>query len=511
MVTQHTEGAFATRAEAAWQRIFVVPFCFMGMGIFRVWTETLYANNQIGFPALSVPFALPVPFVDGYSFFDFVSAFVLVLLAVFARRLAPLCRHPWVIVTCVACMVGSACVNFASLLAPELAALLFWPSVVLGGVGIALILMLWSEFYGCINPLRVALYYSAGIAVSCLILWAFKGLSLWWLFIGACLIPIVSLLCLWRSYATLPRDSYPPAYQGDFSFPWKPVAVIGVYSFVYGLRGGVFAGPLAMNSGVGAFIGAVIVYALVCRQISRGANAQAADGGEGEPAGAAFDFSLLYRIGIPLMFVSLVPLEGPLPWWGFVADTCALASYTVLLILIMAILGNLSYRYGVCALWIFAIERAVRLVTSQSGRIVGNAMQPLEADPLANALLLAAMAGLLVVVAALFLSEKSVSSSQWGVVLKPAARGETREFEQNRLAVKCHELAHQAGLTAREEDILLLVAQGMTLGQISRELYIGSNTVKTHMKHLYQKLDVHSRDEVFALLGVKGETGPTGR
>ena len=140
MATQHTEGAFATRAEAAWQRIFVVPFCFMGMGIFRVWTETLYANNQIGFPALSVPFALPVPFVDGYSFFDFVSAGVLVLLAVFARRLAPLYRHPWVIVTCVACMVGSACVNFASLLAPELAALLFWPSVVLGGVGIALIL-----------------------------------------------------------------------------------------------------------------------------------------------------------------------------------------------------------------------------------------------------------------------------------------------------------------------------------------------------------------------------------
>ena len=266
-----------------------------------------------------------------------------------------------------------------------------------------------------------------------------------------------------------------------------------------------------MNSGVGAFIGAVIVYALVCRQISRGANAQAADGGEGEPAGAAFDFSLLYRIGIPLMFVSLVPLEGPLPWWGFVADTCALASYTVLLILIMAILGNLSYRYGVCALWIFAIERAVRLVTSQSGRIVGNAMQPLEADPLANALLFAAMAGLLVVVAALFLSEKSVSSSQWGVVLKPATQGETREFEQNRLAVKCHELAHQAGLTAREEDILLLVAQGMTLGQISRELYIGSNTVKTHMKHLYQKLDVHSRDEVFALLGVKGEAGQAGR
>lgn len=511
MAARQAGEPFSVRAESVWRRWFLVPFCFMGMGIFRVWTETLYANNQIAFPALAIPFDLPVPYVDGYSVFDFATALVLVLLAVFAHKLAPLYKRTWAVVTCCLSMVGSACVNFASLIAPELASLLFWPSIVLGSIGIALILMLWSEFFGCINPLRIALYYSAGIAVSCLILWAFKGFSPWLLFIGTCLIPIISLLCLWRSYATLPHDSYPPAYQGDFSFPWKPVAVIGVYSFVYGLRGGVFSGPLAMNSGVGAFIGAALVYVLICRQINRGANSQTADDGADETTGTSFDFSLLYRIGIPLMFASLIPLDGLLPWWGFVADTCALASYTVLLILIMAILGNLSYRYGVCALWIFAIERAVRLAASQSGRIVGNAMQPLETDLLANVLLLVAMAGLLIVVAVLFLSEKSISSSQWGVVLKPVAQGEAREFEQNRLAVKCHELAHQTGLTAREEDILLLVAQRMTLGQISRELYIGSNTVKTHMKHLYQKLDVHSRDEVLALLGVKGEADSTRR
>ena len=50
------------------------------------------------------------------------------------------------------------------------------------------------------------------------------------------------------------------------------------------------------------------------------------------------------------MLASLVPLEGALPWWEFVADTCALARHTVLLILITAILGNLSYRYGVLVL-----------------------------------------------------------------------------------------------------------------------------------------------------------------
>lgn len=246
-----------------------MPFCFMGMGIFRVWTETLYANTRVGFPALDHVVATPFASFDAYSVFDIIAALTLIVLALFARRIAPLYRHPIAIVLTVVCMVGSACVNFASLLAPDAAQALFIPSVTLGGVGIALILMLWSEFFGCINPLRVALYYSASIAVSCLILWAFKGLSFWWLWAGCCMVPIVSLLCLWRAYATLPPDAYPPTYQADFSFPWKPITVIGAYSFAYGLRGGIFSGPLAMNSGIGAFLGALAVYGLICHSINQ--------------------------------------------------------------------------------------------------------------------------------------------------------------------------------------------------------------------------------------------------
>lgn len=538
-------GSFSRAAERGWRRLLPVPFCYMGMGIFRVWTETLYANNQLQFPALEPPFSIPWLPIDGYAVFDFIAAAVLILLAVFARRIAPLYRHPPAIVATVVCMVGSACVNFGSLIAPEMAPLLFWPSVVMGAVGIALILMLWSEFFGCINPMRTALYYSSSVAVSCLILWVFKGLSFWWLWVGACVVPIVSLMCLWRAYSTLPHDAYPPAYQGDFSFPWKPVAVMGVYSFVYGLRRSIFVGTLAMNSGVGAFLGSAAVYLLICASVARsspgtsakdvpakgvvrGAAQGVAQDGQDAPDGQndgelshSFDFSILYKIAMPLMLVSLVPIEEVVPHWQFVADTCALACYTILLVLIMVILGNLSYRYGVCALWLFAIERAVRLVAPQVGRLAGEAMQTAELDPIWDVLSIAVMAGLLVFVALMFFSEKNLSSSQWGVVLKNAVHmgGGGQASERNRLGVKCEEIGRQAKLTPREEEILLLVAQGKTVGQIARELYIGTNTVKTHTKHVYQKLGVHARNELLELLGVKepqrGEVsvpaGPSGR
>lgn len=84
--------SFSIQAEKLWKSFFPVPFCFMGMGIFRVWTETLYANSQVDFPALS--FGILVSFFDAYALFDYLSAFILVLLAVFAKRIVPLYTHP---------------------------------------------------------------------------------------------------------------------------------------------------------------------------------------------------------------------------------------------------------------------------------------------------------------------------------------------------------------------------------------------------------------------------------
>ncbi len=49
------------------------------------------------------------------------------------------------------------------------------------------------------------------------------------------------------------------------------------------------------------------------------------------------------------------------------------------------------------------------------------------------------------------------------------------------------------GLTARQSEILFHVAQGSTNEAIGLTLDIHSTTVKTHLKNIYQKLDVNSR------------------
>jgi LuxR family maltose regulon positive regulatory protein len=50
-------------------------------------------------------------------------------------------------------------------------------------------------------------------------------------------------------------------------------------------------------------------------------------------------------------------------------------------------------------------------------------------------------------------------------------------------------------LTERERDVLALIAQGLTNREIADHLVISVNTVKTHAKHIYDKLDVRNRAE----------------
>jgi DNA-binding NarL/FixJ family response regulator len=48
-------------------------------------------------------------------------------------------------------------------------------------------------------------------------------------------------------------------------------------------------------------------------------------------------------------------------------------------------------------------------------------------------------------------------------------------------------------LSDRESEVLALIAQGLTNAAIARELYLSVETVKTYVKRLYAKLDVHNR------------------
>jgi DNA-binding NarL/FixJ family response regulator len=56
-------------------------------------------------------------------------------------------------------------------------------------------------------------------------------------------------------------------------------------------------------------------------------------------------------------------------------------------------------------------------------------------------------------------------------------------------------------LTPREADVLELLQQGQSNAQIAAALQVGVETVRTHARHVYRKLEVRSRRELASLTG----------
>ncbi len=59
----------------------------------------------------------------------------------------------------------------------------------------------------------------------------------------------------------------------------------------------------------------------------------------------------------------------------------------------------------------------------------------------------------------------------------------------------------QSNLTQREKEILQLLIKGLSYKEIASNIFISLETLNSHIKNIYRKLDVHSRSELAARFG----------
>jgi DNA-binding CsgD family transcriptional regulator len=58
---------------------------------------------------------------------------------------------------------------------------------------------------------------------------------------------------------------------------------------------------------------------------------------------------------------------------------------------------------------------------------------------------------------------------------------------------------HSHGLSAREAEVMSLIADGRTNGQIAEHLFLAEKTVKNHVRRIYAKLGVGRRVDAITL------------
>lgn len=211
---------------------------------------------------------------------------------------------------------------------------------------------------------------------------------------------------------------------------------------------------------------------------------------------------LVYRIGFSILGVGclLYAIAGTNAGLQLLSVLVQLTFY----VYTDAILWSLgSYLIKSCsqpAIWVAACPSASLLVGRCIGGISGNALacatfpgQTVFSNNPAEAA--AAIAAFAFTFLALQLSSGENVRTGWGFI-KPIEDGEA----PSKLEQTCLLLAEDFHLTQRERDVLLLIASGKSRSEAAAELYVTTNTVKTHLRNVYTKLGTHSREELMQFI-----------
>jgi len=67
-----------------------------------------------------------------------------------------------------------------------------------------------------------------------------------------------------------------------------------------------------------------------------------------------------------------------------------------------------------------------------------------------------------------------------------------------RFAANVDRIIEPYNLSAREKDVFMYLARGYNAQSIAQKLTLSPNTVKTHIRNIYAKFDIHSQQDLVA-------------
>ena len=97
------------------------------------------------------------------------------------------------------------------------------------------------------------------------------------------------------------------------------------------------------------------------------------------------------------------------------------------------------------------------------------------------------------------LGDADALAESTAALLAPHASEQDRQ-PKDPVRSRCERLARIHGLSDREFDVLELLAKGHTRVSVAKRLYVSENTVRVHVKNIYAKLGIHSKQQLIDLV-----------
>ncbi|MEA5019167.1 MAG: helix-turn-helix transcriptional regulator [Gordonibacter sp.] len=455
------------------------PLRFLGMGLLITWLCCTHVVSI--FPGAGFDPALRSTFDYGMRFGD-IGSFL--LMAIFANRIGRLGRRPKATAFCVALTVLGTAVVGLILIPIGAATPLIFVVAVLTGIGGAVLFCLWAEAYSQMGMTQTVMYGAGSCIVAAVTAFLISTMQPPYAVVATALLPLVSLLCALLSFRLVPPERPQPAGI-RYPLPLKLLGMMCLAGLLSGLAGSLLPNP----DGLGAIhriaatglAGVVIITMMLSRK-------------------ERIDVRFLAKVGLPLsiLALALIPFAGP--QWGYAVSFLIKLAYVWFTFFVLLMLANIVFRFEVPSLRLFAIARASSEAAIFVGVAARRVLQQNNAFVEPSVLIGLSLGGIVIVLlcALIWKSETSVNGD-WGasgisLVDKLHVPGPRERF-----MARCDELSVCYKLTTRETEIMALIAQRKSRSEIEHELFLSQNTVKTHVRHLYAKLDVRSKADVIAL------------
>lgn len=425
----------------------------------------------------------------------FLSGF-LILLAIGVSRKAPSERRKRILDGAATfCMM--VCALFLAMPLPFSGSETTFIGSALGGMGVAWLYMRWGEFYATLDirysaPLIFLTMALGSVGKTVIDLLPALAATIILMFL-----PIIAFTCV--AWAKKETPETPPAYKyyntRTIGSLWRLVLGIAVYSFVVGV---IQSMPLDMP--LAAYEPMVLAH----------------HGGEILIASAFFcwvvflrrglNFSRTWRVVLLLMATALIfasQLQQVIGGYFYVMIGIA---QTALIILLFLALGDIARHSSYNPIVVFATGWIAYSLPFPLGDIVGNALASFASD---FSFVMGLTVWILIIATLFFLDESSVGKQPIFGELQdpgdddaPARRFDAIQQALNdqeatdTLTLRCAYLSQELQLTPRETEVMEMLVRGRSKVYIADAFFISENTVRGHVKRLYTKVDVHSKQEL---------------
>lgn len=356
------------------------------------------------------------------------------------------------------------------------------------------LIYLWFNLYATCSTLSIAVILACSNIITPLINLLFfslpetlrLGASAMTPLVGGCLLDTsrdavpselsASQRLWWQNHASGQRETFLTLSR---ELPWGIVVIVAALSFATGASR-IYTTPLVNSFGMGISGLLTLGVALI--------------------AARRFSLFVVLRIALPVMMCGLI-VGIVLPSSSLGAQLLINASYGFAILVLMILLYDKSYRFGPSAIFMIALARAFARIVFIAGSASASvfAHLPLFANVGYHAIIYGVIT---LAIACWTVFWFSSFRSGAGLNAPPAVAGQADPVaEPSIIERRCAQLSAEYHLSEREAQVLSLLACGRDGHAIEGELSLSYNTVRTHIRHIYTKLGVHSRGELKDLVG----------